>query len=122
MIDAKQLHLDSERALRLAGGWRYRSFSRIRTGWSSTWSSAARSRVCGSIILTGCSIRDWFPRMPSVCAAWPSVWHSTLALERFPDTFNHGYFLLRIALVLLALVALLQAIVDAFRPSGSDAP
>lgn len=57
-----------------------------------------------------------------IWAAWPSVWHSTLALERFPDTFNHGYFLLRIALVLLALVALLQAIVDAFRPSGSVAP
>ena len=57
-----------------------------------------------------------------ICAAWPTVVQSALELERFPDTYNHGYFLLRIALVLLALVALLQAIVDAFRPTGDAAP
>jgi len=57
-----------------------------------------------------------------ICAAWPSVVQSALELERFPDTYNHGYFLLRIALVLLALVALLQAIVDAFRPTCDASP
>ena len=45
-------------------------------------------------------------------AAWHETTRSVLALERFPDTFNPGYFLLRIALVLLALLALIQAIVD----------
>lgn len=47
-----------------------------------------------------------------VHAAWPATSRSVLALERFPDTFDPGYFLLRIALVVLALLALAQAIVD----------
>lgn len=49
-----------------------------------------------------------------VYAAWPEVSRSVLVLERFPDTFNPGYFLLRVALVVLALLALLQALIDGF--------
>ncbi len=53
-----------------------------------------------------------------IYAAWPSIAQSALQLERFPDTYNPGYFLLRIAVLLLALMALLQAIVDVFHRDG----
>ena len=38
---------------------------------------------------------------------------SVSALEAFPETFNPGYFLLKIAMTLLALLALLQALLYA---------
>jgi TRAP-type mannitol/chloroaromatic compound transport system permease small subunit len=43
---------------------------------------------------------------------WPMAQRSALVLERFPDTFNPGYFLIKVAAVVLALLALLQAILD----------
>jgi TRAP-type mannitol/chloroaromatic compound transport system permease small subunit len=36
--------------------------------------------------------------------------------ELFPDTFNPGYFLIKIAMALLALLVILQAIIDIARP------
>ncbi len=38
---------------------------------------------------------------------------SLLSLERFPDTFNHGYFVIKLAMTLLALLMLLHALLDA---------
>lgn len=52
--------------------------------------------------------------------AWPSTVQSVLQLEGFPETFNPGYFLLRLALVLLALLVLAQALVAIARPTGKD--
>jgi TRAP-type C4-dicarboxylate transport system permease small subunit len=52
-------------------------------------------------------------------AAWTSVIQSVRQLEGFPETYNPGYFLIRIALVALALLVLVQAIADALRPSRS---
>lgn len=49
-------------------------------------------------------------------AAWASVVQSVRQLEAFPETYNPGYFLIRCALVLLALLVLAQAIVDVLRP------
>jgi len=49
-----------------------------------------------------------------VAGAGP-VWRSVLQLELFPDTYNPGYFLVKIAAWLLALAALLQALIDALR-------
>jgi TRAP-type mannitol/chloroaromatic compound transport system permease small subunit len=49
-------------------------------------------------------------------AAWTSVIQSVRQLEGFPETYNPGYFLIRIALVALALLVLVQAIADALRP------
>jgi len=49
-------------------------------------------------------------------ASRQSVWMSVRQLESFPDTYNHGYFLIKLALWLLAGLLLLQAIVDATRP------
>jgi TRAP-type C4-dicarboxylate transport system permease small subunit len=46
-----------------------------------------------------------------------SLVQSVGQLEGFPETFNPGYFLIRIALALLALLVLLHALRDAFAPT-----
>jgi TRAP-type mannitol/chloroaromatic compound transport system permease small subunit len=51
-----------------------------------------------------------------VYAAAPMVWQSLRQWERFPDTFNPGYCLLKLSVLLLALLTLLQAVVDLLRP------
>ena len=38
---------------------------------------------------------------------------SVLSLEHFPDTFNHGYFVIKLAMWLLALLMLVHALMDA---------
>jgi len=48
-------------------------------------------------------------------AAWPSVRQSVAQLEAFPETYNPGYFVLRLALLLLVALTLLQALLDAAR-------
>ncbi|MGZ3240876.1 MAG: TRAP transporter small permease subunit [Burkholderiaceae bacterium] len=50
-------------------------------------------------------------------ASAPMVWQSIKQLEGFPDTFNPGYFILKISVSLLALLMLLQAVVDIFLPA-----
>jgi len=45
-------------------------------------------------------------------AAWPATMQSVRQLEAFPETFNPGYFILRIAVVLTALLVLVQALLD----------
>jgi len=49
-------------------------------------------------------------------ASRQNVWMSVRHLENFPDTYNPGYFLIKLALWVLAGLLLLQAIVDALRP------
>ena len=49
-------------------------------------------------------------------ASRQSVWMSVRYLEGFPDTYNPGYFMIKVSLWLLAGLLLLQAIVDALRP------
>jgi len=49
----------------------------------------------------------------------PTVQRSVMALEKFPDTYNFGYFLVKVAALLLAVLALLQALVDLKRPTKS---
>jgi TRAP-type mannitol/chloroaromatic compound transport system permease small subunit len=44
------------------------------------------------------------------------VWWSVEQLEAFPDTFNPGYFLIKGAMALLALLVIAQAILDIARP------
>jgi TRAP-type mannitol/chloroaromatic compound transport system permease small subunit len=50
-----------------------------------------------------------------IYAAWPGVLQSVRQLESFADTFNPGYFILKVALLLLALLTLVQGVVEAFR-------
>jgi TRAP-type C4-dicarboxylate transport system permease small subunit len=45
-------------------------------------------------------------------AAAVPAWRSALQLERFPETLDPGYFLIRAAVLLLALLVLAQALVD----------
>ena len=47
----------------------------------------------------------------------PTVQRSVMALERFPDTYNPGYFLVKVAALLPAVLALLQASIDLLRPA-----
>ena len=51
-----------------------------------------------------------------VYAAWPIVAQSVRQLEAFPETYNPGYFVVKLALLLLALLVLAQALLDALRP------
>jgi TRAP-type mannitol/chloroaromatic compound transport system permease small subunit len=52
-----------------------------------------------------------------IWTVWSTVERSVLVLERFPDTYNPGYFLVKVAALLLAVLALLQAICDLVRPA-----
>jgi hypothetical protein len=42
-------------------------------------------------------------------SSWPQVAASVGSLEKFPETFNPGYFLIKIALALLVLLVLVDA-------------
>jgi TRAP-type mannitol/chloroaromatic compound transport system permease small subunit len=46
----------------------------------------------------------------------PTVQRSVMALEKFPETYNPGYFLVKVAALLLAVLAFLQALIDLLRP------
>ena len=46
---------------------------------------------------------------------WPTVQRSVMGLEKFPDTFDPGYFMIKVAALLLAVLALLQALLDVSR-------
>jgi TRAP-type mannitol/chloroaromatic compound transport system permease small subunit len=52
-----------------------------------------------------------------IWTVWPTMQRSLLALEKFPDTNNFGYFFIKIAALLLAVLALAQAILDLVRPA-----
>ena len=45
----------------------------------------------------------------------PTAWRSALSLERFSETLNPGYFLIKVAALLLAVLALAQALLDVLR-------
>ncbi len=51
-------------------------------------------------------------------AGTPSVIQSIRQLEGFPDTYNPGYFLVKLAAWLLAAALLLQAILEELRDTG----
>ena len=50
--------------------------------------------------------------------SWPTVWTSVTTLERFAETNNFGYFLIKVSCLLLAGLILLQSILD-LRASNS---
>jgi len=77
--------------------------------------------------------RTRLARVASLCvlAPWslfilytsgPMVVQSLRQLEAFPETFNPGYFVVKVALWLLALLVLLQALLDAWRSPRSERP
>src|SRR5882672_470214 len=55
--------------------------------------------------------------------AWPSSWRAIVGREAFAETLTPGYFLIRLAVVLLAVLVLLRALWDVSAPapdSGAD--
>lgn len=54
-----------------------------------------------------------------LAASASPLWESLRQLEGFPDTYNPGYFLVKAGLWLLALMVLLQALIDGF---GDEEP
>ena len=67
---------------------------------------------------TLCAILPWSAFI--MYAGWPTVSQSIVGLERFPDTFNPGYFLIKGAAWLLALLVCLQAVIAMFLDSASE--
>src|SRR5271169_6282536 len=55
-----------------------------------------------------------------VVASKPFVVLSVAGLESFPDSYNPGYFIIKAALWLLALLMIAQAVIDILRPQHSD--
>ncbi len=49
-------------------------------------------------------------------AGAPTAWRSIAEREAFPDTYNSGYFIITGSVLLLALLMLVQAMVDVLRP------
>jgi len=52
----------------------------------------------------------------------PDAFHSILQLERFTETLDPGYFLVRLAALLLALLVLAQAVIDTLSPRSGEEP
>jgi TRAP-type mannitol/chloroaromatic compound transport system permease small subunit len=48
------------------------------------------------------------------------VLSSALGLESFPDTFNPGYFIIKAALWIMAVLIIAQSVVEVFHPLPAD--
>ena len=53
-------------------------------------------------------------------AATPAVWRSVSGLEAFPETYDPGYFLVKLAMWILVALTLIQATLDLLRPPASE--
>jgi TRAP-type mannitol/chloroaromatic compound transport system permease small subunit len=51
-----------------------------------------------------------------IWTVWPTAMRSLMQLERFSETDNPGYFVIKLATLLLAVLALVQALIDVARP------
>lgn len=76
------------------------------------FSPATRQRI-GRIGALLCVV-PWSLFVLIVSAPW--VWQSVSGLERYAETFDPLYFLVKVAMWLLALLALVQALLDFARP------
>ena len=52
-----------------------------------------------------------------LATSWSIVRDSALLLERFPDTGNPGYFIIKLALVLMALLVLIEGLLELMPPA-----
>jgi TRAP-type mannitol/chloroaromatic compound transport system permease small subunit len=50
-------------------------------------------------------------------AGAPSIWASVRGLEKFPETYDPFYFVVKLSTWLMALLMLLQALIDLARPA-----
>jgi TRAP-type mannitol/chloroaromatic compound transport system permease small subunit len=54
--------------------------------------------------------------------SWPIVRDSMVLFEHFPDTGNPGYFVVKIALLLLASLILIEGVIGLLRPDRAPQP
>ena len=80
------------------------------------YSAPARASLVRVVAL--CILVPWSAFM--LYASWPIVAQSVLQMEQFPETFNPGYFVIKLALLILVLLVLLQALVDACRKTTAE--
>jgi TRAP-type mannitol/chloroaromatic compound transport system permease small subunit len=77
--------------------------------------------------------REWLTRAGAVLGlipwsiivlvtGWSIVRDSTLLLERFPDTGNPGYFIIKLALLLMALLVLIEGVLELLSPAWRPRP
>ena len=78
----------------------------------------ARTRHCLKQLGAALGILPW--ALFVLFAAKGIVVSSVLGLESFQDTNNPGYFIIKVALWLMAVVIIAQAAVDIFRPKPAD--
>jgi TRAP-type mannitol/chloroaromatic compound transport system permease small subunit len=50
--------------------------------------------------------------------SWAIVRDSATLLEHFPETGNPGYFIIKLALLLMALLILIEGVLELVRPAG----
>jgi len=102
---------------------------------SITAATRAKSHLAADTIARNYSdaTRQWLARAGALLGlvpwsvivlvtGWPVVRDSTLLFERFPDTGNPGYFIVKIALLLLASLILIEGLLELFRPGRSPQP
>ena len=84
------------------------------------WAHRYPARVRGWLLRGGalCALLPWSVFI--LVAGWPPIWQSIIGLERFPETFNPGYFIVKGAAWLLALLVSLQAVLDVLLGTGPD--
>src|SRR5215472_9847888 len=77
--------------------------------------------------------REWLTRAGAVlglipwsiivlATGWSIARDSTLLLERFPDTGNPGYFIIKLALLLMALLVLIEGVLELVSPAWRPRP
>ncbi|WP_051049200.1 hypothetical protein [Ideonella sp. B508-1] len=71
------------------------------------WRPRTRATVLALCVLPWAGWTLW--------AAAPTVWQSLAQQERFPETLTPGYFVIRLAMVLLLLLAAAQAVAELWR-------
>lgn len=84
--------------------------------WAHRYSALTRSRLIRIGAL--CAQLPW--ALFILYAGGSQVAQAIIGLERFPDSFNPGYFIVKGAVCLLALLVSLQAVADIFLDAGAE--
>jgi TRAP-type mannitol/chloroaromatic compound transport system permease small subunit len=73
----------------------------------------ARTRTIISNVAALVCVMPW--SIFVLIAGAPDVWRSLRAFEAFPESYNPGYFLVKVSALLLAFLLLAQALLDVLR-------
>jgi TRAP-type mannitol/chloroaromatic compound transport system permease small subunit len=97
---------------------------------SVTAATRARAHLAADTIARrySAATREWLARAGALCGlipwsiivlvtSWSLVRDSTLLLERFPDTGNPGYFIIKLALLLMAVLVLIEGLLELAPPA-----